>query len=181
MWTWLSTQVNAAATCLCVGISTGCVCLPDYLGETAGVLGMPVCPQERSRVDPVGVATVLEHIYAVGRGRVVFLEVASDVMDAEEVPELRAALAERLGVSVYPPEEAERSDPALPAGTPKHRETGEIGMGLLVERAVQDDLGRWVLSVGYVRSGLDAQGFDFTLELADDGWRVVDIRETWVA
>ena len=175
MSAWVGRLSGASVLLLFYALGVGCSELLDAVGGGE-------CPEKATGVDPAAVATVLEHIYAVGHGRVVFLEVASDVMDAEEVAEFRAALAERLGVGVYPPEEADRSvDPSLPVLTPRHRETGEIGITLLVDRAVQDEAGRWVLSVGYVRSGLDAQGFDFTLELADDGWRVVDIRETWVA
>jgi len=101
--------------------------------------------------------------------------------DGDIDPELKSVLETELRVKVRPPLAACLTDPSVPALTPVLCETGEVGVTVSLGRFTEDDQGQLHVDVSVVHSGLDGVGFEYTLEPAEEGWTIIDVRMTWVS
>lgn len=133
--------------------------------------------------DVGAITTVLKYAYgSSGAARkVIFLASDEEGTTVELVDEAAKRVEDELGVRVLPASLADRSSLTLPALTPVDPDTGEPGVEIRLGRFRVDEAGRLLVPVGVTLSGLNARGFEYTLERRGDRWIIIDVRETWVA
>ena len=89
-------------------------------------------------------------------------------------PALKRLLQSELQAKIQPQTAACYAESSLPALTPVHCETGEVGVVVSLGRFVVDGQGRLHIAVTIARSGLDGVVLEYILEASDGGWTIVD-------
>jgi hypothetical protein len=84
-------------------------------------------------------------------------------------------LARALGIVVRHANEADRSDPDLPALTPTDPSTGDVGVVLRVVSVESMQDNACAVAVTYARSGRDGGAVTLHLVCTDAGWSIADV------
>jgi hypothetical protein len=132
--------------------------------------------------DVAAISTVVKALYGMhGRGRIIFLGSDDGSVDSQLLALAGAAVQEEVGVRVLPESTADRSDPSLPALTPKDPETGEIGISIRLGRFRVTSENRLEVSGWVIVSGLNAQEYQIVLERSEDSWVIIEMQPGAVA
>ena len=83
-------------------------------------------------------------------------------------------LSESLALPVLSIDEADYSDPDLPALTPVDPQSGKVGVSVWLELQQRQLDGSLLVVGGFARNGLDGMIFEFLLMADNSGWDIVD-------
>jgi len=176
---WHRIKTGLAGPMLIVAISVPWVLV--------GCTTAPILPASKPQVvvpapdaDIAALVTIVEDVYRLaGGGRMIFLEANEP---ADRLQRAMSYLQCSLNTRVRPESEATRAfDDTHPIMTPIDRDTGEVGISILVGDFAPDELGRLRMGVSYARSGLDGEILQYVLQRTDAGWSVLEVIQVAIA